>query len=148
MQALTRDQVNELAITNLKRTAGVFEDFSEQFVHPPPQPPREPEPEAVPLWCRCGRCREMARDVEKKCCRRANMQCHSLSAQFQHLCLDLAVLDIVCHNLQNQYARAADRGNRSYRYASYHTYVVRPLAARQIGRWQLKSGSLLFCLGH
>ena len=119
VEALSREDVNDLAIRLIKRTPGLFEDFMEAHVRPPPIP--QPEPSLN--WCKCGRCREMAREIEKKCCRQTRIECHSISPRFRRLCLDPQVLDIVRYNLEDQYARARDRGNRPYRHAAYRTYV-------------------------
>ena len=86
--------------------------------------PNRARPQALP-WCKCGRCRQMPTQVERKCCRpRRDHHCITLTGEFQRLCLDNMVLEIAMRaNEDILLAEAPIRNNAAYRHSAYRTYI-------------------------
>ncbi|XP_048102793.1 P2X purinoceptor 7-like [Alosa alosa] len=87
-----------------------------------------PPSESLPVgWCRCGNCREMATDAERKCCGQRPALCISQTPHFSLYCLEDGYL-----RLHRQYrddvlvfdeAREPGEDNREYRYAAYRQFI-------------------------
>jgi len=87
--------------------------------NPGPQGPHHPLP-----WCRCGRCRPMPTDLEKKCCRpRRDQHCISTSGKFARLCLDNMVLEVAMRVHEDMLAEDHVRNNAAYRHQAYRVFI-------------------------
>ena len=57
---------------------------------------QSPYSEPSPPWCKCGRCNEMPRAIENKCCK--CKKCVTSQRRFQKICLDPEVLELCIKN--------------------------------------------------
>lgn len=60
------EKLREMVLKLIDREPALVFDLCEGVEEPGP-PPQPPTP-ASPSWCKCGRCREMPTELERKCC--------------------------------------------------------------------------------
>ena len=76
----------------------------------------------LPQWCKCGKCREMQRDIENKCCNKA--ECITSRRKFSKFCLDPENLEMVIKNTTDIRNDRRDNSTHAFRKAGYRQFVL------------------------
>ena len=76
-----------------------------------------------PTFCRCGWCREMPTDKERRCCGQHHL-CRSRTQDFRNICIDSENLATAIRNLSDTYVFTPVYDNRACRHAGYRQYVM------------------------
>ena len=85
-------------------------------------PTPDPIPASVPDWCKCGKCRPMAQEVENKCCRQK--KCLTTTSRFSKLCLNPDVLELCIRNTSDKRNDREDNSTRAFRKAAYRQFIL------------------------
>ncbi|KAI4895801.1 hypothetical protein NFI96_004493 [Prochilodus magdalenae] len=113
---LTFEELEDVVRTLLNRVPRLvfdildtFESRSDAWSPPNPDLP----------WCRCGKCREMPTEEERRCCGQEPEYCVSTLRHFSYLCLDEGVLMRDVRDQRAQFRNWQD----GYRRAAYRRYT-------------------------
>ena len=94
-----------------------------QNVQEAPSPSNDNErQEAVPDWCKCGRCFVMPQAIENKCCK--HKKCVTSTRRFRKLCLDPEFLLLSSRNVGDIRNDSHDNSTRAFRKQAYQHYIL------------------------
>ena len=81
-----------------------------------------PYSEPSPPWCKCGRCNEMPRSIENKCCK--CKKCVTSQRRFQKICLDPEVLELCIKNRADIRNDSDNYSTSAFRKAAYRQFIL------------------------
>ena len=85
--------------------------------------PEVPVPLApVPSWCKCGRCREMPTQKERKCCNKRI--CLTLDQTFYEICVNGTTLEVAINSRSDIRVERPTFDNRTLRHIGYRQFVM------------------------
>ncbi|XP_046563212.1 P2X purinoceptor 7-like isoform X2 [Haliotis rubra] len=106
-----------------KAVKGAFDDFRLGY-RPCDDPPRQPQPDNTPSWCRCGNCRSMPTAQEEKCCwQTGSYECVVDGPNF-YTVISPAVLDIAMAHYNDFFVHDQERSNAAYRHQAYRQFIL------------------------
>ena len=73
-------------------------------------------------WCKCGRCREMPTQKERKCC--GKRHCITRDRSFMGICVDGLNLEVAIRSRSDIYVAAPRYDNASMRHTGYCQFVM------------------------
>ena len=91
---------------------------SDETAHEMPSPAIIP----IPIWCICGKCREMPGSKERKCCKRN--RCISLENNFYDICLNGLILEVAVNSRSDIRVEVPRKDTKSLRHAAYRQFVM------------------------
>lgn len=108
-----------------------------------------PEPVAAsdsPPYCKCGNCREMAKDIENKCCDKVT--CHRNHQLFVKYCTDVDNLQQSIRERSDIRAERVDYSMSSLRKAAYRQYVLWQFGKLGQGNRRVVPSCLVLAIRH
>ncbi|XP_041363654.1 P2X purinoceptor 7-like [Gigantopelta aegis] len=85
---MPNDEVRNLCLQLAEREPGMVFDLCEASASPSPYRYHPPPGQTSPSWCRCGNCREMPTEIERKCCDNLPRNCISQQPEMDILVLE------------------------------------------------------------
>ena len=76
----------------------------------------------APVWCKCGKCQVMPRDIENKCCNKRT--CITERRKFTKFCLDPENLEMCIKNVTDLRNDQRDSSTRAFRKAAYRQFIL------------------------
>ena len=120
---MQHDQLLEVAIEAFETRKSLLTDILNRRNSsgvPDPQPPSFGH--VVPEWCKCGRCRQMPKEKERKCCKRRH--CLTLDQSFSEICLNSTILEIAVNARSDIRVEQPNLGHRNLRHTGYRQFVM------------------------
>ena len=105
MSSLSRNQLEDLVVKMVTHGNGSL-DYVNITARSSNEPPESVAASDLPPFCKCGNYREMAKDIENKCCDKVT--CHRNQQLFVKYCLDV---DNLQQNIRERSDIRADRSD-------------------------------------